>query len=132
MRNSRGRILSVVGLITTLTIVVVAAGSGAQSDGLKGHAQGIEKALSLPTKDWPTVGGDWSNGRYSGLAQINTKNIKNLSGAWIRELDTPTRATPIVTDGVMFIPDASHIYALNPSSGEIIWSYRSAGLVIAA
>ena len=36
---------------------------------------------SVPAKDWPLVGGDWTSARYSTLSQINTQNIKSLGGA---------------------------------------------------
>jgi glucose dehydrogenase len=32
-----------------------------------------------PTADWPLVGGDWGNTRYSPLAKINTSNVKTLT-----------------------------------------------------
>src|SRR5438309_10315784 len=35
-----------------------------------------------PAKDWPVVGGDWGNTRYSPLAAINRSNVKTLKGAW--------------------------------------------------
>ncbi len=33
-----------------------------------------------PMSDWPLVGGDWGNTRYSTLARINTSNVKTLKG----------------------------------------------------
>ena len=30
--------------------------------------------------DWPTVGGDLANSRYSGLSQIDISNVKTLGG----------------------------------------------------
>ena len=35
-----------------------------------------------PTNDYPTVGGNYGNQRYSALDQINTTNISKLGGAW--------------------------------------------------
>src|SRR5215813_13790147 len=64
-----------------------------------------------PGKDWPTVGGNWSNQRYSTLAQINSSNVKNLKGAWMARLNGSgfdakfsQQATPVVKDGVMYVP----------------------------
>ena len=34
-----------------------------------------------PAAEWPLVGGDWGNTRYSTLAKINTSNVKTLKGA---------------------------------------------------
>src|SRR5262245_2618861 len=67
----------------------------------------------LAAGNWPTVGGDWGNTRYSSLTQINVDTVKNLRGAWLRELDAESRATPVVVNGVMFTASASRIYALN-------------------
>jgi quinohemoprotein ethanol dehydrogenase len=79
-----------------------------------------------PAKDWPMVAGDWGNGRYSALTQINAGNIAKLGGAWMRPLgDEKTRGTPVVIDGMMFITAGSHIYALNPKTGEAIWTHQA-------
>jgi glucose dehydrogenase len=48
-----------------------------------GSAQVTGPDLRAPAgKDWPAVGGDFGNSRYSTLSQINTSNIKQLKGAW--------------------------------------------------
>src|SRR3981081_225860 len=41
-----------------------------------------------PTKDWPLVGGDWGNTRYSPLAKITPENVKTLKGAWMTRLSS--------------------------------------------
>ena len=41
-----------------------------------------------PSTDWPLVGGDWGNTRYSTLARINTSNVKTLKGAWMARLQS--------------------------------------------
>lgn len=127
MSNGWSKELVAVLLVTTLAIAALALQSSAQSNGLGGITQAVDNASTIPMKEWPSLGGDWNNGRYSGLTQISTKTVKNLSGVWLRELNAPTRATPIVKNGVMFIPDASRIYALNPTTGDIIWSYSPEG-----
>ena len=75
-------------------------------------------------KEWPTVGGDLSNARYSALSQISTKNVVKLGGAWFKELDAATRTPPVVADGMLFISDATAIYALNLENGKTIWQYK--------
>ena len=75
-------------------------------------------------KDWPLVGGDWGNTRFSSLTQINVDNVKSLGGAWSKKLDeVGSRATPVVHDGLMFVTAGAHVYALNPKSGETVWTY---------
>jgi quinohemoprotein ethanol dehydrogenase len=79
------------------------------------------------TADWPAVGGDLANSRYSRLSQINISNVKTLGGAWEKDLDAPSRTPPVVVAGVMYINDASTIYALDAKSGRTIWRYKPEG-----
>ncbi|MEQ9449736.1 MAG: PQQ-binding-like beta-propeller repeat protein, partial [Rhodospirillaceae bacterium] len=76
-------------------------------------------------QDWPLVGGDWGNSRFSTLDQINTANVGQLGGAWVRELPGGgPLGTPIVLNGRMFVTTARIAHALDPRSGEILWSYE--------
>jgi quinohemoprotein ethanol dehydrogenase len=78
-----------------------------------------------PSKDWPMVAGDWGNGRYSELTQINAGNVKSLGGAWMHAFtDEKSRGTPVVADGMMFVSAGAHIYALNPKTGEVTWTHQ--------
>ena len=36
--------------------------------------RGYVDGRNAPTKDWPMVAGDWGNGRYSQLTQVNAAN----------------------------------------------------------
>ena len=73
-------------------------------------------------KDWPAVGGDWNNSRYSGLDKINTNNVKTLGGAWVKKFEGAySRITPVVADGMMFVTAGPYVYALNPKTGDEIW-----------
>ena len=77
-------------------------------------------------KDWPAVGGSWNNSRFSTLNQINTTNVKTLGGAWIHQFEAEqSRASPIVSDGLMFITAGSHAYAFNPATGEQVWALKT-------
>ena len=83
-------------------------------------------------KDFPLVGGDWANTRYSTLAKIDTSNVKTLKGGWMARLNSgfgppySQQATPIVKDGVMYISTGEQdIFALNAKTGAVIWEYRS-------
>jgi quinohemoprotein ethanol dehydrogenase len=75
-------------------------------------------------KEWTAPGGDWGSTRYSTLAQINARNIKQLGGAWV--VGTPDRAeaTPMVKDGRMFVvTTAGIIMALDPATGATLWTF---------
>jgi alcohol dehydrogenase (cytochrome c) len=88
--------------------------------------------------EWPTVGGNLGNGRYSSLDQVNTTNVKDLKTAWFMHLGsglvpgspgTPPyalEATPVVQNGVMYVSTgADDVYALDAKTGAEIWEYRS-------
>jgi quinohemoprotein ethanol dehydrogenase len=83
-------------------------------------------------KEWLTIGGDWSNTRYSTLTQINRNNVKNLKGAWVTHLGSGLGAkysfegTPIVKDGVLYIATGNDdVFALDARTGALIWEHRS-------
>lgn len=83
-------------------------------------------------KDWQTVGGDWSNSRYSTLTQINPANVKNLKGAWVTHMGSglgrkySLEATPLVKDGVMYVVSGNDdVFALDAKTGTLIWEHRS-------
>ena len=82
---------------------------------------------NAPGTEWPLVGGDWGNSRYSTLAQINISNVENLGGVWLRALDSVSRSTPVVKDGLMFLCSSTRVYALNAKTGEIVWDYKPVG-----
>ena len=74
-------------------------------------------------KDWP-MAGDYANGRYSELSQIDVSNVRNLGGAWFRELSSGTRTPPLISEGMLYISDATTIYGLNPKTGATIWEFK--------
>jgi quinohemoprotein ethanol dehydrogenase len=52
------------------------------------------------------------------------KNVVKLGGAWLKGLGAATRTPPVVADGMLFISDATTIYALDPKTGDTIWQYK--------
>ena len=87
---------------------------------------------NAPAKDFPLVGGNLSNQRYSALTQITPANVKSLGGAWMVHVSEEGQggsmeATPVVVNGVMFVPNgAGTILALNAATGALKWKYKSA------
>src|SRR6185312_9199990 len=70
--------------------------------------------------DWPMYNRDSASTRYSPLTQINTKNAGKLTKAWSYELkslatgrgaprSSGSEVTPIVVDGVMYMPAAGRV-----------------------
>ena len=78
--------------------------------------------------------GDWLMWRrtldgwgYSPLDQVDRGNVGDLRLVWSRSLHMPGRqqGTPIVYDGVMYMPNPSDvIQAIEAVSGDLIWEYR--------
>ena len=64
---------------------------------------------------------------YSPLNQINRNNVGQLRVVWTRGLGpgTSQEATPLVYDGVMYIPNpGDYIQALDAKTGDLIWEYQ--------
>src|SRR5579863_7227325 len=100
---------------------------------------------NAPGKDFPLVGGNLSNQRYSTLTEVTPSNVAKLGGAWITHVTDQSgggsmEATPVVVDGVMYIPTGTGgILALDAATGAIKWKYQSPngggtnrGVVVAA
>ena len=69
---------------------------------------------------------------YSPLAQINSKNVASLREVWSYRVagDNPnSQATPIVVNGVMYLPAANRVVALDPETGTERWSHAVEGVV---
>lgn len=81
---------------------------------------------AVPDTDWPLHGLDYSNSRFSALAQIDSTNVGQLTRAW--SLKTGVRgtfqATPVVRDGVMYVSTPfNHVLALDAATGAERWRY---------
>ena len=88
-------------------------------------------------------GHDDASTRYSPLKQVNTSNVRNLTLAWTYHLKRTgprpqkkgaasrgggrrlSEATPIVVNDTLYMPTPySTIVALNPETGDEIWTYQ--------
>jgi quinoprotein glucose dehydrogenase len=94
--------------------------------------------------DWPMYRHDTAGSGYSPLTQIDVKNVARLTRVWTYGLqsDAPagvqpggrgapggpnSEATPIVVGGVMYLPAANRVVALDPETGKERWQYRVTG-----
>lgn len=91
--------------------------------------------LYAQSGDWPMYNRDPAGTRYSPLTQINTKNVAKLTMAWSYALKSEatgrgapraggSEVTPIVVNGVMYLPAAGRVVALTPETGKEIWRYE--------
>jgi quinoprotein glucose dehydrogenase len=104
--------------------------------------------MKVPPGDWPMYGRDLTSSRYSPLSQINRENVSKLATAWsYRPSPQPgddekggetgrgrgaapgvvTEATPIVVNGIMYLPAGNLVVALDAGTGKEIWSHRTVG-----
>src|SRR5689334_4473378 len=117
--------------------------AGLLTSALATPSVGVEQAP--PPADngsWPMFRHDSAGTGYSPLAQITAENVGKLSRAWTYALQgTPpapatgrggtggpnSEATPIVVNGVMYLPAANRVVALEPESGKELWQYVVSG-----
>ena len=63
---------------------------------------------------------------YSPLKQIDRSNVGRLQLVWTRGMGPGIQeATPLVRDGVMFLPNPSdYIQAIDAATGDLRWEYK--------
>lgn len=86
--------------------------------------EAIDRILRPKTGEWPTYNGNVSANRHSPLEQINTRNVGRLAMRWA--FAAPyfgLEATPLVSDGIMFVSGPNQVYALDARNGQEIWRY---------
>jgi len=96
------------------------------------------EAARTAAGDWPMYHRDYAGTRYSPLAEITADNVTGLELAWhyrFNRQDRPRisgpsafeiyqQITPIVVDGIMYLPSGDRVVALDPDSGEEIWVHE--------
>ncbi len=80
--------------------------------------------------DWVTLGSDFAHTRFIPAAQITPENFESLKTAWVWDgasfQATSGRSTPSYVNGKLYTVagDRRHVVAIDPVTGETIWSYR--------
>jgi len=89
-----------------------------------------DTALSaLAGAEWLHSNGSWDGTRYSTLTQLNPCNAMNLKVKWIAGLGgtTNVQATPLMHDGIIFIPQDNKVMAYDARTGDAVWKYETEG-----
>jgi quinoprotein glucose dehydrogenase len=99
----------------------------------------------LRSGDWPMYRHDLEGTGYSPLTQITPQNVATLTQVWTYRLQGETgaaagggrggagagavnsQATPIVIDGVMYLPAANRVVALDAATGREVWQFPVTG-----
>jgi len=84
---------------------------------------------SARPEQWVLQTGNYTNQRYSKLAQINRDNVKNLKVAWTFSTGVLRghEGAPLVVGNIMYVhtPFPNTLYALDLNEdGKILWKYE--------
>ena len=92
---------------------------------------GARSDPSGASMDWPYYGNDIGGMRYQNINQINTNNVKNLRPAWVFHTGVTNspllsfESQPIIVNHTLFVTSGEdHVFALNPVTGDIKWTYN--------
>jgi PQQ-dependent dehydrogenase (methanol/ethanol family) len=87
----------------------------------------IEEIVNPRPGEWPTYNGALSANRHSALTQIDTRNVGRLKLEWAYTLPhIGLQATPLVSNGVMYVSGPNRVCALDARTGRQIWCYSRA------
>ncbi len=87
--------------------------------------QRLLNAASDP-QNWLSFGQNYTNQRYSALAQITTDNVTQLAPRWTYNSGArgPFQVQPLIADGVMYLTlPGNDVVALDAATGTIRWRY---------
>lgn len=89
-----------------------------------------ESRESPQNVEWRTLGSDYAHTRSTPAGQIHRDNFEALEIAWIWDgasfEATSGRSTPSYINGRLYTVagERRHVIAIDPASGETLWSYR--------
>lgn len=90
----------------------------------------IAAPRSGPANEWPMPGADFSNSRYSELAQITHENAKNLRASWTFSTGVLRghEGQPLVVDNTMYLvtpyPNVAYAIDLRAEGYPLKWKFR--------
>jgi alcohol dehydrogenase (cytochrome c) len=89
-------------------------------------AQNVDpKALESPPADaWLTYHGDYSGQRHSKLTQITPENVGRLKQVWRFQTGQTLKASPIVSNGVIYITEPDNLWAIDARTGKELWHHQ--------
>ena len=105
------------------------AGSAAGSSSVAGNAR-IAFPRTGPAHEWPMPGADYSNSRFSELAQITPANAKNLRAAWTFSTGVLRghEGQPLVVNNTMYVvtpyPNVAYALDLTVPGSPLKWKFR--------
>ncbi|HUQ91069.1 MAG TPA: PQQ-binding-like beta-propeller repeat protein [Bryobacteraceae bacterium] len=75
--------------------------------------------------DWPSMHGQLSGNRYTGMTQITPSNVKRLAPKWVFPVPESgqLQGTPQVFEGIMYVPHTNTVIALDAGTGARLWTF---------
>jgi alcohol dehydrogenase (cytochrome c) len=118
------------GLILALCACLLKTASSAQ-DGIAnlGAAAGVtDKDLAEKgiRNNWPSYNGDYTGRRFTSLSQVTPGNVSQLRAQWVFHSRNAgiLEVTPVVIAGVMYITGSNDAYAIEASTGQVLWHHQ--------
>ncbi len=111
---------------TTAVLPIIAV----LATGLLTGANTLAQAPGTRDGQWHFIGGDSAHTRYSPADEITAANFEDLEEAWVWDGASfnaaSGRSTPTYIDGMLYTVAGPrrHVVAIDPETGETIWSYR--------
>ena len=111
----------------TISIFLVIFGISACS--VESDSGSVKSGPGTSDGQWEYLGGDAAHTRYSPAEQITAENFQDLEENWVWDGASfnaqSGRSTPSYIDGTLYTVAGPRRYvtALDPASGELIWSY---------
>jgi quinoprotein glucose dehydrogenase len=79
-----------------------------------------------PRPEWPFRDGDAAASRFSPLTQITPGNVSTLAPAWSFDTgQSNLQLTPVVVGGVMYVAAGKNIWALEPETAKVLWTFEA-------
>ena len=107
--------------------VTLVAQQGAAPPPAQVTNQEILDGLKDDGSRWLTFGGNYSNHRFSPLAQLTPENVQRLQPQWTFQTGTlgNFETTTLIRDNVLYVTGPQNVaWAIDARSGRQIWRYR--------
>lgn len=114
MRNFLPRKLSPVALLATTVLTLMAGASAGGTAGQKGTG----------SVNWPSFRFDAALSGYNASEKaIGSTNVSGLAPAWTESVTGAVQVAPALVGGVLYVAASNGFYALDATTGAVIWSH---------
>jgi len=132
-----GRALGALAVVATVGLIAGCGGSSKSSSPSSSGSATAAAASAAPTASSSAVASSWTqpNGNLAGTrdvtSSISSSNVSKLGVAWAVPLTSKSAGygnfatTPVIVNGVVYTQDLqSNVYAINLSTGKLLWEKK--------